>query len=348
MSTKTRAETHFRYSLAPITLPDVKPGSCRGVFHGEGLDLFDALAENTAAVRPNMMDSDTVKMILRAYFTEIALSLALNRRVSLGEVGTVLSVEVGGSFPSMDAQPGEENPLYVRISLDRDYWALPSGVIPQRVEETADDPRLFDVADAGTCTPRTINGMERFHVTGKNLSANGSDEALTLTDSASVTHAAVVTSVTRGQRIEAHLATTPAAGKATLELLTHGYQTPDGRLKSLTKKVNVLAGDVPPRPTVMKINDDDTFQGGGGNIVTGANMRFVNDDPGGALVIKDPDGTEVSAMLATDEQVPVTESRFGLSINGDFMAEREYMFEFTMLDAEGHTVKVTKKATFVE
>ena len=139
MSTKTRAETHFRYSLVPITLPDVKPGSCRGVFHGEGLDLFDALAENTAAVRPNMMDSDTVKMILRAYFTEIALSLALNRRVSLGEVGTVLSVEVGGSFPSMDAQPGEENPLYVRISLDRDYWALPSGVIPQRVEETADD-----------------------------------------------------------------------------------------------------------------------------------------------------------------------------------------------------------------
>ena len=32
----------------------------------------------------------------------------------------------------------------------------------------------------------------------------------------------------------------------------------------------------------------------------------------------------------------------------DFMAEREYKFEFTMLDAEGQPVKVTKKATFVE
>ena len=80
----------------------------------------------------------------------------------------------------------------------------------------------------------------------------------------------------------------------------------------------------------------------------GANMRFSDDDPGGHLIIKDPDGTEVSAMIATDEEVPVTESRFGLSINGDFMAEREYTFEFTMLDADNQPVKVTKTATFVE
>lgn len=40
MSTKTLAESRFRYSLAPITLPDAKPGSCRGVFHSEGLDPF--------------------------------------------------------------------------------------------------------------------------------------------------------------------------------------------------------------------------------------------------------------------------------------------------------------------
>ena len=77
-------------------------------------------------------------------------------------------------------------------------------------------------------------------------------------------------------------------------------------------------------------------------------MHRRGEASGGYLVIKDPGGTEVSAMIATDEQVPVTESRFGLTINGDFMAEREYTFEFTMLDAEGHAVKVTKKATFVE
>ena len=116
--------------------------------------------------------------------------------------------------------------------------------------------------------------------------------------------------------------------------------------KSITAVLD--AGDVPPTgPTVTKINEDDTFQAGGGNIVTGTNMRFVNDDPGGALVIKDGD-EEVSAMIATDEQVPVTATRFGLSINGDFMAEREYTFEFTMLDADNQPVKVTKTATFVE
>ena len=113
------------------------------------------------------------------------------------------------------------------------------------------------------------------------------------------------------------------------------------------KYVEVVAGATPAGPTVTKINDNDTFQAGGGNIVTGTNMRFAGDDPGGALVIKDGD-EEVSAMIATDEQVPVTESRFGLSINGDFMAEREYTFEFTMLDADNQPVKVTKTATFIE
>ena len=113
------------------------------------------------------------------------------------------------------------------------------------------------------------------------------------------------------------------------------------------KYVEVVAGATPAGPTVTKINDDDTFQAGGGNIVTGTNMRFAGDDPGGALVIKDGD-EEVSAMIATDEQVPVTATRFGLSINGDFMAEREYTFEFTMLDADNQPVKVTKTATFIE
>ena len=78
----------------------------------------------------------------------------------------------------------------------------------------------------------------------------------------------------------------------------------------------------------------------------GANMRFSDDDPGGHLIIKDPAGTEESARIATDEDVPVTESRFGLSINGDFMDEREYTFEFTMVDGDGQPVKVTKTAVW--
>lgn len=102
-------------------------------------------------------------------------------------------------------------------------------------------------------------------------------------------------------------------------------------------------------PTVLKINEDNTFKLGHGNIVTGTNMRFSDDDPGGHLIIKDPDGTEVSAMVGTDEQVPVTESRFGITFNfAELMPEREYTFEFTMVDGDGQLVTVTKTAVFVE
>ena len=106
----------------------------------------------------------------------------------------------------------------------------------------------------------------------------------------------------------------------------------------------VIDAEPGPGPTVTAINDG-TFSAGN-CIVTGAHMRFTDSDPGGHLVIKDPDGTEVSAMISTDAEIPVTETRFALSIDeGQPLTDgASYTFTFDMLDADGQPVTVTHAA----
>ena len=57
-------------------------------------------------------------------------------------------------------------------------------------------------------------------------------------------------------------------------------------------------------------------------------------------------GDDMEAMVSTDDEMPVTESRFGLNIDeGTPLTDgEEYTFEFAMLDAEGQPVTVTKTA----
>lgn len=101
----------------------------------------------------------------------------------------------------------------------------------------------------------------------------------------------------------------------------------------------------PTGPTVAAINDG-TFHSGGGNVVTGVNMRFADEYPGNHVVIKDEMGDDMEAMISTDDEVPVTESRFGLNIDeGTPLIDGEpYTFEFSMLDADGQPVTVTQSA----
>ncbi len=133
MSTKTLAESYL-YSLAPINLPEATPGSCRGVFHSNGLAAFEMLMAAAVAKRPNVLDVYTLEMVLRAFFEEVVSELSLNHRVVLESLGITLSLEIGGSFPSMDAAPGEDNPLYVAIRLSDDVWNVLDGVVPDRVD----------------------------------------------------------------------------------------------------------------------------------------------------------------------------------------------------------------------
>ena len=223
--------------------------------------------------------------------------------------------------------------------------------MPVRVDDSEVVPKLFAEEDEASHAQGTIVGTGVFILTGRNLSASGEGEGVQLVDSVGATHVATVTEGRRGQRVEAHFATAPVAGKATLTLLTHGFLTPDGRLHSLAKTVTVLTGETPPvppvpaGPTVAAINDG-TFHAGGGNVVTGANMRFADAFPGNHLVIKDSEGTDMEAMISTDDTMPITETSFALNIDEatPLTDGAPYVFEFEMLDEGGQPVTVTQTA----
>ena len=349
MSAKT-SEHPFRYSLSPVNLPEATPGSCRGVFHSNGLAAFGTLTANAAAIRPNVLDERTMEMIIRAFFTEVADDLSLNHRVTLESLGIAFSVEIGGSFPSMDAPPGEDNPLYVAIHLDGKLKDMLKNVVPTRIDMSADAPKLYAEEDVASHQPNVIDGCRPFVLTGLNVSADGEGEQIQLVDSAKATHVATIQSCQRGQRVTAAFATPPAAGKAELKLLTRGTLTPEGGLYGLTKKVTVLEGATPPGPTpvgpeVTAINNG-AFHAGAGNVVTGQGMRFADAFPGNHILIKDAQGTDMEAMISTDAEIPVTETRFALNLDeGQPLTDgEEYTFEFEMVDADNRPVTVTSKA----
>ena len=349
MSTKT-IEQSFLYSLTPVNLPEATPGSCRGVFHCNGLVAFGELTANAAAIRPNVLDERTMEMIVRAFFTEVAEELSQNHRVTLESLGITFSVEIGGSFPSMDAPPGEDNPLYVAIHLDGKLKDMLKNVVPTRIDMSADAPKLYAEEDVASHQPNVIDGCRPFVLTGLNISSDGAGEEVQLVDSAKATHVATIQSCQRGQRVTAAFATPPAAGKAELKLLTRGTLTPEGGLYGLTKKVTVLAGDVPPGPTpgepeVTAINDG-TFHAGAGNVITGQGMRFADQYPSTHVVVKNSEGEDMGAMISDDLEVPFSPTRFGLNIDeGNPLTDgEEYVFEFHMLDADNRPVTVTSKA----
>ncbi len=263
------------------------------------------------------------------------------------DIGVICAV-IKGSFPTADAAfDPERNSLELALRLDDAIQLDLSDTVPVIVtDENVTKLRVDNVMDLAEERPMNlIHGQHVFRVAGFNMVLTDEGAAAYLENALGTTFPLVIDEVVSKQLFKAHTSELLPGGDYKLVVKSRAGDA-GGPLQTSFRKVKYLRV-VDPGPTVTKINDDDTFQGGGGNIVTGTNMRFANDDPGGALVIKDGD-EEVSAMIATDEQVPVTATRFGLSINGDFMAEREYTFEFTMLDADNQPVKVTKTATFVE
>ena len=119
---------------------------------------------------------------------------------------------------------------------------------------------------------------------------------------------------------------------------------------SSPKVVTVKEGATPPGPTpvgptVTAINDG-TFHAGAGNVITGANMRFADAFPGNHILIKDAQGTDMEAMISTDAEIPVTETRFALNLDeGQPLTDgEEYTFEFDMVNADNQPVTVTSKA----
>ena len=114
------------------------------------------------------------------------------------------------------------------------------------------------------------------------------------------------------------------------------------------KYLRVVDPTPPTGPTVTAINGG-TFLEGGGCVVHGENMRFADEYPGNHVIIKDSEGTDMGAMISTDESIPVTEESFGLTIDAGtpFTEGAEYTFEFSMLDADDQPVTVTQTARYV-
>ena len=104
-------------------------------------------------------------------------------------------------------------------------------------------------------------------------------------------------------------------------------------------------GPTPTQPTVTNIGEG-WFHAGAGNVITGANMRFADAFPGNHILIKDAQGTDMEAMISTDAEIPVTETRFALSIDeGQPLTDgEEYTFEFDMVDGDDQPVTVTHAA----
>ena len=169
-----------------------------------------------------------------------------------------------------------------------------------------------------------------------------------LEDGRGTTFPLVVDEVVSKQLFKAHTSELLPGGDCKLVVKSRAGDA-GGPLQTSFRKVKYLRvvdpGPTPTGPTVTAINDG-TFHAGGGNVVTGANMRFADAFPGNHLVIKDGTGADMGAMISTDEGTPVTETRFALNIDegSPMMDGEEYTFEFEMLDAEGVPVTVTKTA----
>ena len=102
------------YSRTPNTLPELE-GTYRGVYHSKGLVSFDELAADTASSCPNLVSAEGVKLVIRSTMGVTARHVARNERVRMDDLGLSVGLDMGGSLPSLDAQPGEENPIRARI-----------------------------------------------------------------------------------------------------------------------------------------------------------------------------------------------------------------------------------------
>ena len=258
-----------------------------------------------------------------------------------------LELAVPGSTDSINGAPTE--PAYVAVRLADDVRTAAADLKPTYVGKQ-DDGILFRlVEDVDSRETGRIVGTGNFYLAGTGLSASGDGEKVTVTAAnGTEAQAEIVEESPLGSRITAHLAAAFPPGKGTITLLTRGMNTPEGELRPLVKLVTILAGETPPTPTgpTVTVINDGTFHAGGGNVVTGANMRFADAFPGNHLVIKDSEGTDMEAMISTDDSTPVTETSFALNIDEatPLTDGAEYVFEFEMLDADGEPVTVTQTA----
>lgn len=219
-------------------------GKYTGVFVSNGTDGLDEIADAICSEHPTFGRAE-VKLGIRALAAEIRRAVGddLNY-VSTGSVAG-LAPAISGSVPSMDSALTEgENEFYVNIVALDHLRGVIGALTPTPDATGTAGVRIDYVEDAASHEKGVVKGVSEFVVTGRNLSARGTGESLSLiTEDGDV--AASVTLVGEedsapGQRIRAKLATAVPGGAYRLQLKTRGSETPNGDVETYTKKVTVV------------------------------------------------------------------------------------------------------------
>ena len=267
------------------------------------------------------------------------------------DIGVICAV-IKGSFPTADAAfDPERNSLELALRLDDAIQLDLSDTVPVIVtDENVTKLRVDNAMDLEEERPMNlIHGQHVFRVAGFNMVLTDEGAAAYLENGLGTTFPLVIDEVVSKQLFKAHTAELLQGGDYKLVVKSRAGDA-GGPLQTSFRKVKYLrvVDPTPPPPTgpaVTSINDG-TFHSGNGNVVTGVDMRFADEFPGNHLVIKDSGGEDMGAMISTDEDVPRSETSFGLIIDeaNPLTVGAEYTFEFEMLDAEGTPVTVTKTA----
>ena len=244
-----KASAKLMYSLAPNALPDLV-GSYHGVFVSHETVELDRLAARTAKANPPLQ-ATAVKAVLHATFAEAADIMADRLfRASMGWL--VFEPAMSGSLPSANAAPGPENELYVAVRPQGTIRSILAGITPVRADATDVDAVLDAVGRLDGSAPGVIGATGTFLLTGRNISAYGEGESITVSTAGGAEIAATVTGDDGyGQRITATPSAPLPAGKAVVYLTTCGWNTPDGNPKRLSKKVTVVTDPAPPPTPIV-------------------------------------------------------------------------------------------------
>jgi hypothetical protein len=265
------------------------------------------------------------------------------------DIGVICAV-IKGSFPTADAAfDPERNSLELALRLDDAIQLDLSDTVPVIVtDENVTKLRVDNAMDLAEERPMNlIHGQHVFRVAGFNMVLTDEGAAAYLENALGTTFPLVIDEVVSKQLFKAHTSELLPGGDYKLVVKSRAGDA-GGPLQTSFRKVKYLrvVDPVPPSgPTVTAINDG-TFHAGAGNVVTGANMRFADAFPGNHILIKDAQGTDMEAMISTDAEIPVTETRFALNIDEGqpLVGGQEYTFEFGMVDADGQPVTVTHAA----
>ena len=268
------------------------------------------------------------------------------------DIGVICAV-IKGSFPTADAAfDPERNSLELALRLDDAIQLDLSDTVPVIVtDENVTKLRVDNVMDLAEERPMNlIHGQHVFRVAGFNMVLTDEGAAAYLENALGTTFPLVIDEVVSKQLFKAHTSELLPGGDYKLVVKSRAGDA-GGPLQTSFRKVKylrVVDPTPPPPPTgpaVTSINDG-TFHEGNGNVVTGVDMRFADEYPSTHVVVKNSEGEDMGAMISDDLEVPFSPTRFGLNIDeGTPLTDgEEYTFEFSMLDAAGQPVTVTKTA----